>query len=110
MILEKGVVDFILHPVLNIGLSAASAFLYGSYKAKKRENDALKIGMQALLSDRIIEAYNVYMEKGWIPIYALDSINDLYKSYEGLVQDDTVKGLMEQLKELPHYKPCKKGE
>lgn len=77
---------------------------------KEKENDALKAGLQALLRDRIIQAYNHYVDgKGWIPIYALESINACYKSYEALGENGVINGLMEQLNDLPNYEPHQKG-
>ena len=45
----------------------------------------IKIAMQAMLRDRLIQAYNHYVEeKHWCPHYAKDSINNMYKCYEQL--------------------------
>ena len=76
------------------------------YRAKKKENDALKAGVQALLRDRIIQAYNHYVQdKGWIPIYAKESIDACYKSYEALGDNGVIDNLMEQINELQNYPP-----
>lgn len=63
----------------------------------------LKEGVQALLRDRIIQAYNHYSDKGWIPIYAMESIEDCYKSYEELGDNGVIDNLMSQLRELPNH-------
>ena len=39
-------------------LGALTAYLGTMYRIKKKENDALKTGVQALLRDRIIQSYN----------------------------------------------------
>ena len=45
----------------------------------------IKLAMQAMLRDRLIQAYNHYVEdKKWCPHYAKDSINNMYKCYETL--------------------------
>ena len=77
--------------------------LWTMLRAKKRENDALKEGMQALLRDRIIQAYNHYSDKGWIPIYAMESIEACYASYEELGENGVIDNLMRQLRELPNH-------
>lgn len=96
--------------LLNLVAGAVASYVFALYRQKKKENDALKAGLQALLRDRIIQAYNHYVDgKGWIPIYALESINACYKSYEALGENGVINGLMEQLNDLPNYEPHEKG-
>lgn len=65
------------------------------------ENEALKQGLRALLRDRIIQGYNHYEGKGHWPIYARDSMLDMYKQYAALGGNGTVSDLMADLAELP---------
>lgn len=93
-----------IQTIINIIAGAVISYIFALYRAKKRENDALRAGVQALLRDRIIQAYNYYVcEKGWVPIYAKESIDACYKSYEALGDNGVIDSLMEQLNELPNY-------
>lgn len=93
-----------IQTIINIIAGAVISYIFVLYRAKKRENDALRAGVQALLRDRIIQAYNHYVcEKGWVPIYAKESIDACYKSYEALGDNGVIDSLMEQLNELPNY-------
>lgn len=93
-----------IQTIINIIAGAVISYIFALYRAKKRENDALRAGVQALLRDRIIQAYNHYVcEKGWAPIYAKESIDACYKSYEALGDNGVIDSLMEQLNELPNY-------
>ena len=93
-----------IQTIINIIAGAVISYIFTLYRAKKRENDALRAGVQALLRDRIIQAYNHYVcEKGWVPIYAKESIDACYKSYEALGDNGVIDSLMEQLNELPNY-------
>lgn len=93
-----------IQTIINIIAGAVISYIFALYRAKKRENDALRAGVQALLRDRIIQAYNHYVcEKGWIPIYAKESIDACYRSYEALGDNGVIDSLMEQLNELPNY-------
>ena len=93
-----------IQKIINIIAGAVISYIFALYRAKKRENDALRAGVQALLRDRIIQAYNHYVcEKGWIPIYAKESIDACYRSYEALGDNGVIDSLMEQLNELPNY-------
>ena len=66
------------------GLGTAFSFLSRRVSKRIEEQDAIKLGMQALLRDRIISAYNHYMDKGYCPIYARDNILKLYEQYHNL--------------------------
>lgn len=93
-----------IQTIINIIAGAVISYIFALYRAKKRENDAVRAGVQALLRDRIIQAYNHYVcEKGWVPIYAKESIDACYKSYEALGDNGVIDSLMEQLNELPNY-------
>lgn len=98
--------DKFLSQIVNALAGAIITLLWTMLRAKKRENDALKEGVQALLRDRIIQAYNHYVcEKGWVPIYAKESIDACYRSYEALGNNGVIDNLMQQLNELQNYPP-----
>lgn len=66
-----------------------------------RSSRALKMGVQALLRDRIIQAYNHYRDKGEYPIYARQNVESLYKQYHALGGNGVVTGLVRTLDDLP---------
>lgn len=102
-------IESTLQAVINIIAGMIISYLFAIYRQKKKENDALKAGLQALLRDRIIQAYNHYCDdKKWIPIYALESINACYRSYEALGENGVINGLIEQLNKLPNFDKKKK--
>ena len=68
---------------------------------ERAEQEAIKRGIQALLRDRIIQAYWHYKEKECCPIYALENIEDMYIEYTNLGGNGTVTKLVKELKELP---------
>ena len=78
-------------------LVGALRVMYG--KIKRLE--LVENGMKALLRDRIIHSYNHHMEKGFCPIYALESIIYMYNQYHELGGNGTVTKLIEELKKLP---------
>ncbi len=97
------VFEKIVGQLINALCGAVITLLWTMLRAKKRENDALKEGMQALLRDRIIQAYNHYSDKGWMPIYAMESIEACYRSYEELGENGVIDNLMKQLRALPNH-------
>ena len=104
-------IESTMQTVINIIAGAIISYLFALYRAKKKENNALKAGLQALLRDRIIQAYNHYVQdKGWIPIYAKESIDACYKSYEALGDNGVIDNLMQQINELQNYPSKNRGE
>lgn len=74
-------------------------------KVEFRKNEAVIIGVQSLLRDRIIQAYNHYMEKEYIPIYGLENVLNMYKAYHDLDGNGTITKLVETMKEMPTDPP-----
>lgn len=72
---------------------------------KVNEQEAIKLGVQALLRDRIIQAYNHHYDRGYCPIYARENIQQLAKQYFNLGGNGVVHSLLEKLDELPTEKP-----
>ena len=54
-------IESTIQTIINIIAGAVISYMFALYRAKKRENDALRAGVQALLRDRIIQAYNHYV-------------------------------------------------
>lgn len=76
-------------------------------RTKFKEHEALNKGLCALLRNDIIQLHDKYMEKEYIPIYALDNVLKMYDAYHALGGNGTVTKLVEELKELPTEPPIK---
>ena len=61
-------------------------------------------GVRSLLRKEIIDDYNTYINKEYIPIYALENTLDMYNSYHILGGNGTCTKIVEELKKLPSYK------
>ncbi len=62
----------------------------------------LKNAEQALLRDRIIQCYNhYYKEKKFMPIYARESLDHMYKEYRNLDGNGIIEDLIKKLYQLP---------
>jgi hypothetical protein len=100
--------DFVIRYWLEVLFGAALAGLTAAYKhsskklkCKFAEQDAIRLGVQALLRDRIIQSYNYYIEKGYIPIYSRQNLDELYSQYKNLGGNGTILVLMNKLASLP---------
>ena len=70
---------------LFVGISGFLGYGYKQLLKRQKEeaqkNEALHDGMQALLRDRIIQAYNHYQDKGFCPIYGKENVKRMYDAY-----------------------------
>ena len=96
-------IEAIISNIVNFVVGVLATWIYTTHRKQKSTNEALKSGLQSLLRDRLIQAYNHYIEQGWIPIYAKDSLVACYKSYEELGENKVITDIMEQLNSLPNY-------
>lgn len=98
--------------VLFTGVTGALAFavrwIFKRLKKEHNEQEFLKNGVLALLRNSIIHNYNDYMERGYVPIYSMESIADMYQAYHDLGGNGTVTKLYHELKELPSIVPSNK--
>lgn len=72
---------------------------------KLNEQEAIKMGVQALLRDRIIQTYNTYCDKGYCPIFARENIQELAKQYFNLGGNGVIHDLLDKIKTLPTEPP-----
>lgn len=86
-------------------LSVAFKSQVKKLKKTLAEQGAVRIGLQALLRDRIIQSYNYYVEKKYIPIYAVESVASMFEQYRLLGGNGVIENLVQELKDLPHQKP-----
>lgn len=62
----------------------------------------LEAANQSILRDRIIQMYNVYyIDKGYMPIYARESLDHMFTEYKNLHGNGVVPGLVEAMLSLP---------
>lgn len=90
---------------INVLIGILVASLWQKFRKSQEEQDAIKLGVQSLLRGEITKAYYMYKEKGWIPLYALQSLEQSYKNYKALGVDGVMDGLWDELISLPHTKP-----
>lgn len=93
-----------LETLFSMLISGLSAF--GVWTRKRfKEQDLVKLGVQALLRNEIIKEYNYWTEKGYCPIYTRDNIKNMYDNYHNLGANGTITDLVERIFELPTKKP-----
>ncbi len=86
-------------------LGAVSTYLGMRYKNMKKENSALKEGMQSLLRSDIIKSHDKYTALGYCPIYAKESATKSYEAYHALGGNGVITKLYEDIMALPEEQP-----
>ncbi len=82
-------------------LGIFTQFLLNRLKASEQKQNALELGVQALLRDRLIYQYEKYKAKGYAPIYAKENFENLYEQYHRLGANGVMDSIHEEFKNLP---------
>lgn len=80
---------------------AVLSYFMKRISCKIKRLELVENGMQSLLRDRIIQAYNKNVDRGYCPIYDLDNIEKLYASYHELGGNGTITELMNKVRTMP---------
>lgn len=67
-------------------------------QAEEMKNRAIAAGVQAMLRDTIVNNYNKYKDRGYMPIYARESLKKMYEAYHGLGGNDVAHDLYEKMR------------
>lgn len=90
---------------LFLSISALLGMGYRQILKRQKEgaskSEALYDGMQALLRDRIIQAYNHCQDKGYCPIYGKENVKRMYDAYHVLGGNDVATELKDKLMKMP---------
>ncbi len=73
-------------------------------KVEHEKNEAIAEGVKSLLRESIVTNYNDYMEKGYCPIYAKESLKNVYQAYHNLGGNDVATNLYKELLDMPTEK------
>lgn len=91
---------------LMTGMVSMIGIVLAKLKKYKKESEAIKSGLQALLRSNMISEYNKYIDKGYAPIYAKENFKNVYENYHSL----GANGVMDEIKETFMKLPTKKEE
>lgn len=79
-------------------------------KKVRKEQDAIKAGLQALLRAQMINDYNKWSEARWAPIYARENFENCWKQYENLGKNGVMQDIRSKFLALPTQPPKTHGE
>lgn len=67
----------------------------------KKKDEAIELGVQALLRSQMIADYNHYYDKGTAPIYARENFENVYKQYKNLGGNGVMTDIHSKFMALP---------
>lgn len=73
-------------------------------KEEQVKNDAISEGIQALLRENIVNNYNKYSDRGYMPIYAKESLKRAYTAYKALGGNDVATELYKKMLQMREEK------
>ena len=73
-------------------------------KEEQMRNEAIAEGVQSLLRESIVNSYNRYTDKGYMPIYAKESLKFVYRSYHNLGGNDVATELYTKMLRMQEEK------
>lgn len=82
-------------------LGAIIGFISTKVKANSKKDKAIEEGVQALLRNELIRRYREYEDKGEMSILDKENMEAMFKQYENLGGNGTVKKMYKELLELP---------
>lgn len=82
-------------------LVAVCKHIFNRINANTKKTDAVCLGVQALLRDRLIQSYNHHTDRGFAPIYAKENFENMWKQYHNLGVNGVMDGLHEAFMALP---------
>jgi hypothetical protein len=71
----------------------------------EEQNSATMLGVQALLRDRLLQAFNHYLARGWITAGERDNVDNMYTQYEKLGPNNVISDIYDQVRALPSIQP-----
>jgi hypothetical protein len=69
------------------------------------QNKATMLGVQALLRDRLLQAFNHYLARGYITAGERDNVDNMYVQYEALGPNNVISDIYNQVRALPSIPP-----
>lgn len=82
-------------------------YMLNQIKQNRKDTEAVKLGLQALLRSQMISDYNKYSEKSFAPVYARDNFENCWKQYHSLGANGVMDDLHEKFLDLPTEAPNK---
>ena len=98
------IVNYILTSLIAAITGWAIAYIKKQLNQAKADNDAVKLGIQALLRAQMISEWNRWSDKGYAPIYARENFQNCWNQYHALGVNGVMDDIHNKFMALPTEK------
>ena len=88
-----------------LGIPGLIATILGYVGVQYKQIKAIKLGLQALLRDRLLQAYEYYGHRGWANYDEKQNVRNLYDQYDALGPNGIMELKHEAFIRLPDEAP-----
>ena len=93
-----------------LGIPGIITGMLAFVKLQMKQNKAIKLGLQAILRDRLLQAYHFYKQQGWASYDDKQNVLNLYTQYEVLGPNGIMERKHRTFLELPDEHPARNNE
>ena len=69
----------------------------------EKQNKAIMAGVQAILRDRLLQGYKIFLAKGWADYEDRANLENIWKQYHALGANGVMNDMRKQFRQLPVY-------
>ncbi len=84
-----------------LGIPGMLTGLVGFIRVQMSQNRAMKLAVQAILRDRLLQGYKHYLEKGWADLDDRGNLENVWKQYHALGGNGDMNDLRNTFRHLP---------
>ena len=96
--------------ILAAVLVAFGKYLVKQIKDNDQKTEAVQLGVQSILMDRLDHLHDAYCRQGWVDIHKKRLFENMYNQYMVLGLDGVMQQSWEDVKKLPTQPPQQEGE
>ena len=90
-------------------LAALIGYLIKKIKANDKKTEAVQLGIQSILMDRLDFLHDEYVKQGWVDTHKKRLFENMFKQYTTLGQNGVMEQAWNDVKRLP-TQPPKEGK
>ena len=84
-----------------LGIPGLFAGLIGFVRLQVKANKAMRLAVQAMLRDRLLQGYKHYLEKGWADLDDRSNMDNVWRQYHALGGNGDMNDLRRTFRHLP---------
>lgn len=88
---------------------AVVGYLIKQIKDNDRKTEAVQLGVQSILMDRLDYLHDAYVKQGWVDVHKKRLFENMYNQYKVLGLDGVMQQSWEDVQRLPTQPPRAEG-